>query len=86
MLESDAESPSRFADLPNIGRVCRLGLATNGDSKLDAHAVALMAPNDGRELSENLALLDEWRGLTPQDYEQMQLHGDRVRRHAPNFP
>ena len=35
----DADSLSHFADLPKIGRVCRLGLATRGDSKLDAAAV-----------------------------------------------
>lgn len=51
-----------------------------------AVSVALMAPDNGWELSENLTLLGDWRGLTTQDYEQMQLHGDRVRRYAPNFP
>jgi predicted aldo/keto reductase-like oxidoreductase len=51
-----------------------------------AVAVALMAPNDGRELSENLGLLDDWDGPKLLNYEQMHRHGDRVRRHAPNFP
>jgi predicted aldo/keto reductase-like oxidoreductase len=51
-----------------------------------AVAVALMAPNDSRELSENLTLLDDWHSFSPLDYEQKQLHGDRVRRRAPNFP
>lgn len=49
-------------------------------------AIALMAPNDASELSENLTLLDDWDCLKQPDYEQMQLHGDRVRRHAPYFP
>ena len=51
-----------------------------------AVAVLLMAPNDAGQLLENLVLLDDWHGLEPTDYEQMRLHGDRVRRHAPNFP
>jgi aryl-alcohol dehydrogenase-like predicted oxidoreductase len=49
-------------------------------------SVALMAPNNGDELRQNLALLDDWRYLAPQDFEAMQAHGERVRRHAPNFP
>ena len=51
-----------------------------------AVAVALMAPDGERELHENLTLLDEWQGLTRHEYDQMRLHGERVRRHAVSFP
>jgi len=51
-----------------------------------AVAVALMAPNGRQELLDNLSLLDEWRGLTPQDYDLLLSHGDRVRRHSGSFP
>lgn len=32
-------APDRFADLPGLGRLCRLGLATRGNTSLDAQAV-----------------------------------------------
>lgn len=51
-----------------------------------AVSVALMAPSNGDELRQNLALLDDWRSLALQDFEAMQAHGERVRRHAPSFP
>lgn len=49
-------------------------------------AVALMAPDNASELAENLKLLDDWRGLHPDEREALLAHGDRVRRHAPSFP
>ena len=51
-----------------------------------AVAVALMAPDNAGELADNLTLLDDWRGLHPDEREALLAHGDRVRRHAPNFP
>jgi predicted aldo/keto reductase-like oxidoreductase len=51
-----------------------------------AVAVALMAPGGRRELLENLELLTDWREPTPLEYEELKLHGDRVRRHAGSFP
>lgn len=32
-------NPPRFADVPRLGRVCRLGLATRGNTRLDREAV-----------------------------------------------
>jgi predicted aldo/keto reductase-like oxidoreductase len=49
-------------------------------------AVALMAPDGRAELLENLALLDDWRGLSNAEYAILAAHGDRVRRHADGFP
>lgn len=51
-----------------------------------AVSVALMAPDNAEELAENLALLDNPQPLTPTDHELLQAHGDRVRRHAGQFP
>ena len=45
-----------------------------------------MAPDGERELAEDLALLDDWRGLEVERYEALRAHGDRVRRHAGAFP
>lgn len=51
-----------------------------------AVAVALMAPNGREELRENLMLLDDWRGLSPDEQTTMQAHGDRVHRYGGSFP
>lgn len=51
-----------------------------------AVTVALMAPATPRELDEDLTVLSKWRDLTPEEYAVLVEHGDRVRRHAPNFP
>lgn len=48
--------------------------------------VVLMAPDSEAELAEDLALLENWRGLDPERYEELQAHGDRVRKHAGSFP
>jgi predicted aldo/keto reductase-like oxidoreductase len=48
-------------------------------------AVALMAPNDGRELREDLALLEDWRAESVEERERMVRHGEHVRRHAGRF-
>ncbi|MCS6861573.1 MAG: aldo/keto reductase [Abditibacteriales bacterium] len=49
-------------------------------------AVALMAPDNRRELDHNLTLLDDWRDPTPEEYATLAAHGERVYRHAGSFP
>ena len=49
-------------------------------------AVALMAPNDAIELAEDLALLDDWQAPDEKQLELLRSHGQRVRKHAGNFP
>jgi predicted aldo/keto reductase-like oxidoreductase len=51
-----------------------------------AVSVALMAPDNRKELQDNLTLLADWRPPTEQEREAMLQHGDRVRRHAGRFP
>jgi len=51
-----------------------------------AVSVALMAPNNRKELRHNLTLLDDWRPPSPQERETLLEHGERVRRHAGRFP
>lgn len=51
-----------------------------------AVSVALMAPNDGAELAENLTLLDDWRPPGENEMEVLRAHGQRVRDHARHFP
>ncbi len=51
-----------------------------------AVSIALMAPNDGAELAENLTLLDDWRPPDEREMEVLRAHGQRVREHARNFP
>jgi predicted aldo/keto reductase-like oxidoreductase len=49
-------------------------------------AVALMAPDNRLELDHNLALLNDWRAPTPEEYAALAAHGERVYRHAGSFP
>ncbi len=51
-----------------------------------AVSVALMAPDGTAELDDNLSLLDEWRGMSAEEYDMLCAHGDRVHRHAGSFP
>ena len=51
-----------------------------------AVAVALMAPHGRDELQQNLSLLQDWRALSPDEWQDMAAHGDRVRHHAGPFP
>lgn len=51
-----------------------------------AVAVVLAAPANRAELEDNLRVLSETRELTPQDYQRLAEHGERVRRHAGRFP
>ena len=48
--------------------------------------VALAAPNCLAELEEDLAILDDWRGLTKEQREALNTHGQRVRRWGGAFP
>lgn len=49
-------------------------------------AVALMAPDNLKELDENLKILAAWQPLGVSEYEELTKHGQRVYRHAGNFP
>jgi predicted aldo/keto reductase-like oxidoreductase len=49
-------------------------------------AVALMAPDSRKELDHNLALFDDWRDPTLEEYDILTAHGERVYRHAGSFP
>ncbi|MBI3821647.1 MAG: aldo/keto reductase [Planctomycetes bacterium] len=51
-----------------------------------AATVALTAPCTRAELDENLRLLDDWRGLSEEEYQRLIEHGRRVRQHAGAFP
>lgn len=48
--------------------------------------VALMAPHNSAELTENLEILSAPGPLPPDDYEALTAHGRRVHRHAGGFP
>ncbi len=48
--------------------------------------VALMAPDNRAELTEDLTVLEAGGPLTPAEFETLAGHGRRVRRHAGNFP
>jgi predicted aldo/keto reductase-like oxidoreductase len=50
-----------------------------------AVSVALMAPDNRRQLDENLRLLDDWRAPEPREAEQLMAHGERVHQHASEF-
>jgi predicted aldo/keto reductase-like oxidoreductase len=49
-------------------------------------SVALMAPDNRAELEEDLTVLDYMAPLTPDEYDLLAEHGQRVRRHAGSFP
>ncbi len=49
-------------------------------------SVALMAPNNRKELDENLTLLDDWRLPTESEFEVLRQHGERVRKYRKWFP
>lgn len=51
-----------------------------------AVTVGIMAPDGESELEEDLGLLDDWRGFSPEEYEALRAHGERVRRNARRFP
>ena len=49
-------------------------------------SVSLMAPNTREELESNLTIIDNWEGLTHDEYQLMVHHALRVRQHAGHFP
>ncbi|MBI3469598.1 MAG: hypothetical protein HY000_41895, partial [Planctomycetes bacterium] len=49
-------------------------------------AIAIMSPNDRRELDEDLTILDRWEPPSPTEYATLVAHGNRVHRHAGSFP
>ncbi|MBX3411875.1 MAG: aldo/keto reductase [Pirellulales bacterium] len=79
LLESTPQDPHDFA-LPTAAECYRFVLAH------PAVDVALMAPDTRDELEENLALLDNWQGLSAKRYAELLQHGNRVRAHAGAFP
>ncbi len=51
-----------------------------------AVTVALTSPANRAELEEDLAVLEARGPLSPEEYESLAAHGQRVRRHAGQFP
>jgi predicted aldo/keto reductase-like oxidoreductase len=49
-------------------------------------SVALMAPDNRAELEENLTILQTPEPLAAAEYDRLAAHGQRVRKHAGNFP
>jgi predicted aldo/keto reductase-like oxidoreductase len=78
LLETTKDDPPEF-EIPPAREWYRFVLSHPSVS------VALMAPDDRRELMENLTLLDDWRALSPERREEMKQHGDRVRNTAGPF-
>lgn len=79
LLQSTDEDPSDFR-VPPAPEWYRFVLSH------PAVGVALTAPDNRRQLLENLRLLDDWRPLTPSQMQEMKRHGDRVRQTAGPFP
>jgi predicted aldo/keto reductase-like oxidoreductase len=79
LLHATPEDPPHFK-LPSAPDWYRLVLSN------PAVAVALMAPDNRKELQDNLTLLADWRPPTEQEREALFQHGERVRRHAGRFP
>lgn len=79
LLEPTPEDPPDFV-VPRAPEWYRFVLSQPDVS------VALMAPDGLDELRENLALLEDWRGLTAEESARLAAHGDRVYRHAGGFP
>lgn len=78
LLEATPDDPPGFA-VPRAPAWYRFAL------QAPAVAVALMAPENRRELDEDLTVLDAGP-LAPEEYEVLAAHGQRVRRHAGTFP
>ena len=79
LLHSTPEDPPNFIP-PTAPDWYRLVLSH------PAVSVALMAPDNRKELQDNLSLLDDWRPPTQPEREALFQHGERVRRHAGRFP
>jgi predicted aldo/keto reductase-like oxidoreductase len=79
LRKSTPEDPAGFTP-PSAPEWYRFALAHPDIS------VVLMAPANSPELEQNLTLLRDWRAPTENELKQMRDHGDRVRRHAQEFP
>ena len=79
LLHSTPEDPPNFKP-PTAPDWYRLVLSN------PAVSIALMAPDNRKELQDNLTLLADWRPPTEQEREALLQHGERVRRHAGRFP
>ncbi len=79
LLKSTKDDPDNFVS-PPAGEWYRFVLSH------PAVSVALMAPNDRKELLDSLKLLNDWRPPTPEESALLREHGDRVRRNAGAFP
>lgn len=79
LLQPTPSDPQGYR-LPRAAECYRFCLAN------PAVSVAVTAPNGRAELVENLRLLDDWRAPAGGQLQAMREHGDRVRRHAREFP
>ena len=79
LMQNTADDPEGFV-APPAAEWYRFALCH------PAVTVALMAPNGREELDQNLQLLEDWRGFTPDQYSRLKEHGARVRQHGGQFP
>lgn len=79
LLQATPDDPPDFSPSP-AGQWYRFVLCQSDVT------VAVMAPDSESELGDNLEVLANWHGLDPANYAALEAHGDRVRRHVPNFP
>ena len=78
LLKPTQDDPPGFK-LPPAPEWYRFALAN------PAANVVLAAPNDPKELEQDLGLLDDWRPPRKREFQQMAAHGQRVRKHAGTF-
>ena len=78
LLKPTQDDPPGFK-LPPAPEWYRFALAN------PAANVVLAAPNDPKELEQDLGLLDDWRPPRKREFQQMASHGQRVRKHAGTF-
>jgi aryl-alcohol dehydrogenase-like predicted oxidoreductase len=78
LLQSTPDDPADF-EPPDAAACYRFCLANPNV------AVALAAPSRRTELERCLAVLEDWRSPTPEEWAAICAHGDRVRRHAGTF-
>jgi predicted aldo/keto reductase-like oxidoreductase len=79
LLRATPDDPPGF-DVPRAPAWYRFALQP------PAVSVALMAPDNRQQLEEDLTALQALAPLSPEEYERLARHGQRVRRHAGSFP
>jgi predicted aldo/keto reductase-like oxidoreductase len=79
LLRGTSEDPAGFI-VPRAPAWYRFALQT------PSVAVALMAPENREELEEDLTVLEVPEPLAEEEYQRLAAHGQRVRRHAGQFP